>query len=249
MKLWSEIILPATHAASSSKLSGKDNIIFLHGTGSGSRMWKNQVAFFSAQGYPCTVIDLRGHGASHEPYEKTDLAVHKNDVIETLKAHNVPLPAYFVGHSLGAIISVALAESHPELVRGVFAACLPGKVLPPVTMAFRAFINGPLQALKESDFRKQLGWREQILVEMPVFTLKEIANNFADIDFLNQLPDVKCPVHIAAARFDPIAVCGQAKKMHRKLPGSTLKIFEWAGHNAMDYRVSDFNNWIADYLE
>src|SRR5277367_3154866 len=111
MKLWSEIILPQDHHQG----HHKDAIVFLHGTGSNSAMWKNQIAFFSKLGHPCLVMDLRGHGFTHEPYETTDLETHLEDVWQTLSINQIRFPAYFVGHSLGAIISLFLASKHPQL--------------------------------------------------------------------------------------------------------------------------------------
>lgn len=249
MKLWSETILPGLNQKTGNYRKAKSDIVFLHGTGSNSTMWKNQVSFFSQIGYACTVVDLRGHGQSHEPYEKTDLEVHKQDIVQTLQNNNVHLPAYFVGHSLGSIISLSLAETNAEMVKSVFAACLPGRVLTPVSKAFEIFINGPIQALKESDFKRFLGWREQTLVEMPPFTLKEIVTHFGKLDLLSKTPRVNCPVHLACGRFDPIALYWHSNHFHKKIPGSTLKTFEWGGHNFMDTRSESFNNWILNYLD
>src|ERR1700722_16887377 len=100
MKLWSEIISSADR--------DKDPIVFLHGTGSNSIMWKNQISWFNKLGHPCVLIDLRGHGSSHEPYEKADLQTHLSDVEQTLQMNKISFPAYFVGHSLGSIIAVRL---------------------------------------------------------------------------------------------------------------------------------------------
>src|SRR5581483_5488532 len=103
----------------------KLDIVFIHGTGSNAKMWQSQVQFFTALGYACTLIDLRGHGQSDEPNERTDLNIHRQDLLETLQASDVRLPAYFIGHSLGAIVALDLAEKNPELVKAVFAACIP----------------------------------------------------------------------------------------------------------------------------
>ncbi len=249
MKLWSETILPGHGLRPGNYRNRKSDLIFLHGTGSNARMWKNQVLYFSSIGHACTVIDLRGHGQSHEPYEKTDLEVHRQDILQTLHSGNIHFPAYFIGHSLGSIISIDIAQKHPELVKGIFAACLPGRVLKPISKAFEVFINGPMQALKDSHFKRYLGWREQTLVEMPAFTLKEIVSNFSELDLLNKLPEVSCPIHLACGRFDPIALYWHTHHFHKKIPGSTLKTFEWGGHNFMDARGQDFNAWIANYLD
>ena len=240
MKLWSETILSGDH--------NKDAIVFLHGTGSNSNMWKNQVHFFSKLGHPCFLIDLRGHGSSHEPYETTNLQTHLDDIQQTLHSSQIPLPAYFVGHSLGAIIAIFLAEKKPDLVKGIFAAALPGKVIPEINKAFRLFMSGPMQTLKESDFKQYLSWRMRTLVEMPPFTLEQISTNFAQINLIESLPRINCPVHLACGRFDPVALYWHAFKIQQKLPGSTVKIFEWGGHNFMDASPKAFNDWILQYL-
>lgn len=248
MKLWSEIILPAAPYVDNADKSKKESLVFLHGTGSNARMWKNQVAFFNRLGHTCLTMDLRGHGFSHEPYETTDLETHLEDVRQTLQINQINFPAYFVGHSLGAIISLFLANQQPQLVRGIFAACLPGKIIKPVAKSFKLFLNGPLQMLKESELKRYLGWRERTLVEMPPFTLNQINTHFADLDLIGSLPPINCPVHLACGRFDPVALYWHAKELQQKIPGSTLKIFEWGGHNFMDARPDAFNAWILQYL-
>jgi pimeloyl-ACP methyl ester carboxylesterase len=105
-----------------------------------------------------------------------------------------------------------------------------------------------MQALKDSEFKHRLGWRQQTLIEMPPFTLEQISVNFADIDLINSLPQVDCPVHLACARFDPVALYWHSKEMHKKLRGSTLKIFEWGGHNFMDASPDAFNAWIREFI-
>ena len=166
----------------------------------------------------------------------------------SLSLNQIKFPAYFVGHSLGAIISISLANKHPELIKAIFAAGMPGKVSPLINSAFKLFIKGPMQTLKDSDLKNHLGWRERTLIEMPLFTLEQISASFADIDFTNSLPPVDCPVHFACGRFDPIALCSHIKEMHKKIPDSTLQIFEWGGHNFMDASPAAFNAWISRYL-
>ncbi len=248
MRLWCETVLPSEREPISKPTENKSDIVFLHGTGSNAHMWKNQLAYFSRLGHTCTLIDLRGHGKSHEHYEKTDLEVHRQDVLETLQNSNVKFPAYFIGHSLGGIVALAIAQKHPEMVKGIFAACVPPKLIKPVQLFLLLFLNGPMQALNKSPIKKYLPWREQTLLEMPIFTMKEIANFFAASNLLEKSPEVNCPVHISAARFDPIAIHWHAKQLHRRMPASTFKTFEWAGHNVMDYRIDEFNHWILSHL-
>jgi pimeloyl-ACP methyl ester carboxylesterase len=228
--------------------TAKSEIVFIHGTGSNSQMWQNQVPFFVEQGYPCTLLDLRGHGGTPEPREKTSLRVHADDVVETLSHAEVRLPAYFVGHSLGAIISVFLACEKPELFKSIFAVSLPGTVSPAVVQAFRVFLSGPLQSIRKSGLHKHLAWRERTLFEMDKFTLSEIADEFGSMDLRSSVADLKCPVHFAVGRFDPVASCAEVQKMQAGLKGSSLEIFEWAGHNFMDASAKEFNNWLFKHI-
>ncbi|PWT99795.1 MAG: hypothetical protein C5B53_04935 [Candidatus Melainabacteria bacterium] len=226
----------------------KGDIVFIHGTGSNSQMWRNQVPFFVERGYRCILLDLRGHGGTEEPKMKTSLRVHADDVSETLSQKDLDTPAYFVGHSLGAIISVFLANEKPEWFKAIFAASLPGTVSPAVVLSFRMFYNGVLQSVRKSGLHSQLAWRERTLFEMDEFTLKEIADEFGSIDLRDKVRSLKCPVHFATGRFDPVARYPQVKQMHSELAGSTLKVFNWGGHNFMDASAGEFNDWIFSYL-
>ena len=63
----------------------KPDVIFIHGTGSNSEMWQPQVDALKMRGYRSFLLDLRGHGATHEPKEPTGIDVHIQDVLETLE--------------------------------------------------------------------------------------------------------------------------------------------------------------------
>jgi pimeloyl-ACP methyl ester carboxylesterase len=180
--------------------------------------------------------------------EDTSLEVHLEDLIETLAVAQSKSPAYFVGHSLGAMISMVLALHEPQWVESVFAASLPGKVLPQVVHSFNFFMKGPKQALQASGISRHLAWRERTLLEMPEFTLKEISRQFGKVDLRDEFVKVKCPVHLAVGRFDPVAVCWQVRRMHERLSNSTLTVFEWSGHNFMDAIPDKFNEWIVSRI-
>ncbi len=212
-------------------------------------MWKHQVAFFTALGYRCYVIDLRGHGMTADPGEHTDLAVHLSDVVETLEASDIKFPAAFVGHSLGAMISVTLAQSRPEMFKTILAAGLPGRVLKPVTYVFKLFMEHSYDHVKKSNMHKNWNWRNRTLMETNKHSLEQIVLNFGDLDFVSQVPQLNCTLHIAAGRFDPVAPCHYAVQIHKKIPNSTLKVFELGGHNFMDNFRDSFNQWILSGLK
>jgi pimeloyl-ACP methyl ester carboxylesterase len=224
------------------------DVVFLHGTGSNSQMWERQSEFLIARGYRSFLVDLRGHGKSPNPGGPCTIEHHSQDVLETLTVASLKTPAYFVGHSLGAIISVALAAADPNLCSAIFAASLPGKVISGLPLALRAFVRGPQQGVRAIALHKALAWRERTLFEMDAAVLDEIAKNFANIDNVEKPLPVECPVHFANGLWDPVAPYWYTVKMHRMLPGSTLKTFKLGGHNFMDAFPDETNKWLAEYL-
>lgn len=213
-------------------------------------MWQKQTHHLTERGHRCYVPDLRGHGRTHEPGDLTDLETHIGDIVESLHSADVVYPAVFVGHSLGAIISLTLAERNPEMFKRIFAAAVPGRVFKPMEHAFRWFLNGPFENLRENtDLHSKLAWRERTLLTMPRHTLEQIVDNFADLDLVGNPPKVNCPVHFAVGRFDPVAPFHYVKKLHEKTPQSTLRIYEWSGHNFMDLQHQSFNKWLDEHLK
>lgn len=229
--------------------TGKVDVVFIHGTGSSSEMWNKQVEQLSKAGYRSYAVDLRGHGETHEPEEPTDLKVHVNDVLETLHDSGIVFPAAFVGHSLGSLISLRIGQTQPHLTHTLLLAALPGKVYAPIATAFRHFLNGPFRSMKGTKLHEKMAWRERTLFNTPVYSLSQIVEHFQDIDLFSEPFTLNCPVHLSAGRFDPVAPIDQIVKMHKTLPESTLKIFDLAGHNFMDYNTHAFNQWILEGLE
>lgn len=229
--------------------SESSDVVFIHGTGSHSGMWSNQVEELSGKGYRCLSLDLRGHGKSAEPYESTNIDVHLNDVLETLEHSNVKLPCVFIGHSLGSIISLRLASEHSSYTKRVFLAALPGRVMKPVAGLFRVFLSGPFQTMQKLPMQEALPWRQKALLETDIHSLNQIVENFTDINLVDNQLTVDCPVHLSAGRFDPVAPYVYVKQIHRAIPNSTLKVFDLGGHNFMDYHRQSFSNWINEYID
>ncbi len=227
----------------------KPDVIFIHGTGSHSGMWSSQVERLVEKGHRCISPDLRGHGRTREQYEATDIGVHMADVLESLEDARIAFPAVFVGHSLGAIISLKMAMERPEMTRQVFLAALPGRVYKPVARLFQAFLAGPYHTMKSLPLDRALSWRHKALLETDIHSLNEIVTNFGDLDLVSPNISVDCPVHLSAGRFDPVAPFRYVKDIHRSIPHSTLKVYDLGGHNFMDYNRDSFNQWIEEHLE
>lgn len=230
------------------KESTRGDVILIHGTGARAEMWRPQVEILVSDGWRCLLPDLRGHGESHEPGEETDLQQHIADLVDTFQEYDIEWPVTFVGHSLGAIISLELAAARPDLVKKILAVSLPGKVPKLTVYAFDVFLKGPYQSLKGTAIHRSLAWRERVLIDTHHHSLNQILQNFRDLDYISSLPSVKCPIHFAVGRLDPVAPCHHVETMHKNSPGSTFTIIEWAGHNCMDSQPTEFNRWFREKM-
>jgi pimeloyl-ACP methyl ester carboxylesterase len=89
-------------------------VLLLHGLGVGGAVWQA----FARRLLPelaAVAPDLRGHGLSDAPpdgYAPSDYAADLGALIEDLRLQPVPV----IGHSLGALVALALADSRAELV-------------------------------------------------------------------------------------------------------------------------------------
>ncbi|MBI4533360.1 MAG: alpha/beta hydrolase [Candidatus Melainabacteria bacterium] len=226
----------------------RSDVILIHGTGANASLWHPQVELITKLGYRCFVPELRGHGSSSEPGEPTNLAVHIEDVLESLEYHGISYPAIWVGHSLGAIISLLLAEASPQLFQQILAVSVPARVLKVVSCAFSFLMTWPVAAIKGTIVHKNLPRRERILVDTDQHSLRQIVTNFSRINLLDRDLSVKCPVHLSVGRLDVVAPYFYVEKLHKALPNSTFRIFEWAGHCCMEDQPKEFNQWLLEKM-
>lgn len=229
--------------------SGRGTVVLIHGTGARAEMWYPQIKLLTERGWHCVLPDLRGHGDSDEPGENTSIAVHLTDVLDTLGDIDVKYPVTFAGHSLGAIISMELAAQRPEMFKQILAVSMPGRVPQLTVAAFHMFLGWPYAKLRGTTFHKSLAWRERVLLDTNHYSLRQIAENFGSLDYVQNVPQVGCPVHFAVGRLDPVAPWYHVRSMHQALPGSTLEVIEFAGHNCMDSQPGAFNQWFLSHFE
>ncbi len=92
-------------------------IVFIHGLGSSTRDWENEVNYF-AKNYQVITIDLRGHGKSEKPNHHYSVPLFSTDIAQFIQTV-INTPVHLVGHSLGGMIAFQLAIDHPELLKSL----------------------------------------------------------------------------------------------------------------------------------
>lgn len=92
-------------------------ILLIHGLGSSTRGWEEQVPFFS-QHYQVMTFDVRGHGESDKPPGPYSIPLFAADTAELITSLGIA-PVHVVGLSLGGMIAFQLAVDAPDLVRSL----------------------------------------------------------------------------------------------------------------------------------
>lgn len=97
---------------------GSDAVVMVHGFGGSLETWEANQAALAAAGHVVAALDLPGHGESSLDVGSgslDDLAVGVREYLDALGIRR----AHFVGHSMGAAVSLALADHDPGRVRSL----------------------------------------------------------------------------------------------------------------------------------
>jgi len=139
----------------------RPTLVFSHGFSLDMTTWHYQWKEFSAA-HRCVLFDHRGHGASGEGADDDyTLQAMGEDMVAVLDAAVGEGPAVLLGHSMGGMAILAMAERHPEEFRGrvagvVFADTAAAEVLRGalggVTARIHAVVSAPKRARRVQRF-------------------------------------------------------------------------------------------------
>lgn len=102
----------------------RGTLLLLHGMGSSHAYFVRPLA--GVGGFRLLLPDLLGHGESEKPEAAYTLGEHLAPLVDLVRAEGLPRPLVLGGHSMGAALSVALAEALPEgAVAGLLLLNLP----------------------------------------------------------------------------------------------------------------------------
>lgn len=95
----------------------KNTLVFIHGWSLDSRLWQNQLAYFSTN-HNVITIDLAGHGNSSYNRGNYTLPLFANDIKAVLKKENID-SAILIGHSMGGAVVAEAAKLMPSKIKGI----------------------------------------------------------------------------------------------------------------------------------
>ncbi len=103
------------------KGTGDNTLVFLPGLGGTTRYWASRVEPLE-QDFQVVLTDLLGFGQSPKPWKKYTVKQHISALHQRLKPF---APFTLVGHSLGAILSLAYAAAYPAEVKSLVLVGMP----------------------------------------------------------------------------------------------------------------------------
>jgi len=236
-------------------------LIFIHGVGMRGDVLTPQVEYFSND-YQVITYDFLGHGESPLPPEEPVLDDYVEQLNNLLKYLDLSLIS-LVGHSMGALISVAFALKYPEKV----------KALVPINIAFNRSEEAQKGVLNRAN---QILQSNKILnIEQTLerwFKNKTSADDLKKIDkvrnwlgtaspqgygrayrlfalsdkvFLNKLSRLRPPVLYLTGDEDPNSTPAMSQQMAQETPNGSSNSLAGEAH-MMSYIAADKVNPIIE---
>ncbi|MEX0426720.1 alpha/beta fold hydrolase [Nocardioides sp. DS6] len=261
-------------------------LVFVHGYALNLDCWHFQRTAF--RGLVRSVYyDQRSHGRSgRSPLTNATIDQLGEDLLDVLEAVVPEGPIVLVGHSMGGMTIVALAEQHPELFapleqggRIVGTALIsttaggldPGRLLMPVVPAkiSGSLTHGAIRTLARGhravDGVRRIGrsiatvatdafafgdevpaayveFVDEMLSDTPFEVVAEFFPSFRALDKFDHVAALgNVPTTIICGTADKLTSIGHSRKLHARIPGSTLLECEGAGHMVILERHGQVN--------
>jgi 3-oxoadipate enol-lactonase len=225
-------------------------LLFISGTGGDLRNKPNVFDGPLARRFDLLAYDQRGLGRSDKPDLPYSMADYADDAA-ALMAHQGWDQALVIGVSFGGMVAQELVLRHPKRVKRLVLACTSPGGEGGASFPFHEIehLRGEARArhlIPISDTRRDDAWAAANPELYAQFIAMGSADPYADEhghamgahrqlearaghDTWDRLPDIACPVMVAAGRYDGIALPATQEKMAARIPGATLQFFE-GGH-------------------
>ncbi|MBL8771761.1 MAG: alpha/beta hydrolase [Phenylobacterium sp.] len=225
-------------------------LLFISGTGGDLRVQPNVFASPLAKAFDLLAYDQRGLGRTGKPEGPYTMAQYADDAA-ALMADQGWDDALVVGVSFGGMVAQELVLRHPRRVRRLVLACTSPGGAGGASFPFHEIehLKGEERArhlMPISDTRRDAAWQKANPEDYERFVQLAAADPYAGEpgraegawnqlearshhDTWDRLPQIDCPVLIAAGRYDGIALPATQERMAARIPGAELRWFE-GGH-------------------
>jgi 3-oxoadipate enol-lactonase len=225
-------------------------LLFISGTGGDLRNKPNVFDGPLARDFDLLAYDQRGLGQSGKPDAPYSMADYADDAA-ALMADQGWDDALVIGVSFGGMVAQELVLRHPRRVRRLVLVCTSPGGAGGASFPFHEIerLKGEVRArylIPISDTRRDDAWAASHPQAYAQLIALGSADPFAEEpghamgahrqlearaahDAWERLPQIRCPVMIAAGRYDGIALPAAQEKLAARIPGARLQFFE-GGH-------------------
>lgn len=236
-------------------------LLLIHGLGSSSRDWENQVGPF-ADKYQVITLDLRGHGQSSKPPGPYSIRMFAEDTAALIHELGVA-PVHMVGISMGGMVAFELAVNFSELLRSMVIV----NSYPEVRVEtfhdrlqiWRRFIILELLGMRGTGlalskrlfpYPEQAELRELFVQRWAENDKRAYRNSLRAIvnwDVEAYLDTIRCPVLVVASDQDYMPL-DEKKAYTAEIPNANLIVIEDARHAVTAERPKEFNAVLMKFL-
>jgi pimeloyl-ACP methyl ester carboxylesterase len=241
---------------------GRSLAVLVHGAGLDHTVWALQSRWLAFHGFNVLAIDLPGHGHSEGPALPNigALANWLTELISAAKAER----AVLIGHSMGSLIALEAAATHPERVQGLVligtAASMP--VHPDLLAAAASNEHAAIDMVNLWGYGYVAGlggsrvpgvWMvgagERVLESAPPGVLHvDLAACGAYRHGLIAAERVAAPTLLICGERDQMTPLKSGRMLGAAIAGATIVTLSGAGHMLMAERPYDIQAAIAKHL-
>ena len=240
-------------------------VLFCHGAGSNAATWWQQLPAFTRT-HTCITMDIRCFGRSVAPLEEFSLEYFADDVIAILDREKVERFT-LVGQSLGGMIGLKLALTHPDRL-AAFIACDTSLALDhPVLLDAIAKRKITHQAVTIE--QRSLGaWflehhPDKALLYAQINHFNPSAHSLSSAEWgaalaalmqpgrlipMDALAAVRCPTLLLVGSEDPIVPVSVMREVADRIEGCELAVVPQAGHSAYFEKPQEVNSLMLGFL-
>ena len=226
----------------------RETIVLLHGIGTSSRVWDDLIAHLPKD-VRVIGIDLLGFGKSpRPPWSRYDANEQARAVSMTLLREGLSRKAVLVGHSLGALVSVAIARKYPLMVRRLVLCSPPfygpntGRMLSRETILkdmYNIARKNPERLVNLSPILVKLGLTSKVLdinKDNVGAYMAALGSSIINQNSLDDARKLRTPTRVLHGAFDPVVIGRHITNLAKENPKVSGKMVP-AGHEMMGVYV------------
>lgn len=136
--------------------SGDRTMVFIHGMACDHTDWDAQVPFFSPSSRVLT-MELRGHGRSTNPTGEFHVSEMADDIAWACAALGLQKPV-IIGHSFGALVTLALGSQYPNLAHALVMLDTAFEMRPALRDQLSAYFDSLTAETFDDDITRQVSY-------------------------------------------------------------------------------------------